>query len=91
MDREIIRHIANMANISLSENEEEKTASELTKIVEYISKIQGVLENLPPFHLEERETRMRNDEAKNSLPLSFLNKLSNFIEDNQFKVPKFRE
>ncbi|MEW6481810.1 MAG: Asp-tRNA(Asn)/Glu-tRNA(Gln) amidotransferase subunit GatC [bacterium] len=88
MDREVIRYIAGLSNIYLTPDEEEKLTKELTKIIEYISKISEVLEDAP-FYLEEKERRMRPDEVKPGL--SSISSLSKYIEDNQFKVPKVIE
>lgn len=90
MDKEIVRHIANLSNIFLSVDEEEKMTRELTKILEYISKIQEVSEDIEISYPKD-ETPLRKDEVKASLPLSSLNKLSRYIEDNQFKVCKVIE
>lgn len=90
MDKEIVRHIANLSNISLSSSEEEKMTRELTKILEYISKIQEVSEDIE-ISYPKQGTPLRKDEVKASLPLSSLNKLSRYIEDNQFKVCKVIE
>ncbi|MEW6007506.1 MAG: Asp-tRNA(Asn)/Glu-tRNA(Gln) amidotransferase subunit GatC [bacterium] len=85
MDRGVIRYIADLSNISLAPDEEEMLTKELTRIIEYISKINEVLEDvLPP--LEQRETLMRPDEVKPGL--SSILGISKYIEDNQFKVPK---
>lgn len=88
MDKGIIRHIAELSNISLSSCEEERYGKELTKIVEYISKIKEVSEEKDNIQLKHQKMRLREDEVKLSLPISLIKKLSSYIEDNQFKVPK---
>jgi|GEM_PF-5906596 len=85
MDRETVRYIANLSNIYLDEREEERMAFELTKILDYVSKIKGVSEDVE-LTPEEKRTPLRDDEVKPSLP-SIAN-LSSYIEDNQFKIPK---
>lgn len=49
LSKEEIRHIADLARIQLSENEEEKYAAELSSVLDYIDILQGVdVENIAP-------------------------------------------
>lgn len=90
MDREIVRHIASLSNISISYEEEERYAKELEKILEYIGKIQEVSEYEGEI-VRPKRISLREDEVKPSLPISSIKKLSKYIEDDQFKVPKVIE
>ncbi|HAW50569.1 TPA: Asp-tRNA(Asn)/Glu-tRNA(Gln) amidotransferase subunit GatB [bacterium] len=90
MDIKTVEHIAQLANLELDEKEKEKMAVELTRIVEYISKINELKtqEIDPAFHIGY-EKKLREDEEKPSFcPIS---SLSSHIEDKQFKVPKVIE
>lgn len=90
MDKELVRHIAGLSNIALSSQEEEIYAKEFEKILEYMSKIQEVSRlKEAKITREQNKIRLREDEVK---PQSIsIEKLSSYIEDNQFKVPRVIE
>lgn len=88
MDRELVRHIASLSNILLSAEEEERYAKEFEKILEYMGKIKEVVDSPHLETIKHREQVFREDEIKPSLPISSIKKLSKYMEDCQFKVPK---
>jgi aspartyl-tRNA(Asn)/glutamyl-tRNA(Gln) amidotransferase subunit C len=42
IDRETVRHVARLARLALSVEEEEKTARELGRVLDYIERLSGV-------------------------------------------------
>lgn len=70
ISREEVRHIANLARLKLSENEEELMTQQLNNILIYMEKL-GELDtsNVEPMHhAVEQVNVMRDDKPKPSLP-----------------------
>jgi aspartyl-tRNA(Asn)/glutamyl-tRNA(Gln) amidotransferase subunit C len=61
-----IRHLAWLAKLELSKREEETFRSQLSKILEYFSKIdEANVEGLPPtFHVAKQYNVLREDEPR---------------------------
>jgi len=62
IDRAQVRRIATLANLALTEAEEETLAGELSKILTYIEKLSGVdVSNVPPTAAPQAEGSFRDD------------------------------
>jgi aspartyl/glutamyl-tRNA(Asn/Gln) amidotransferase C subunit len=82
-----LKKIADLAYLKISKEDEQKLAPKIKQVIEYIGKIQNL--KLEETGKQERPAaiqRFREDEVK---PQKVeIAKLSNFIEENYFIVPK---
>ena len=69
IDREQVLHVARLARLSLTDDEVERMASELSKVLEWIEKIEELdLEGVPPTsHVVEVTNALRADEPRHCL------------------------
>jgi aspartyl-tRNA(Asn)/glutamyl-tRNA(Gln) amidotransferase subunit C len=65
MDRAQIRHVAELAELALTEDEEERLASEVGRIVTYFAELDAIdTTNVPPTaHVMAERPPLRPDEA----------------------------
>jgi aspartyl-tRNA(Asn)/glutamyl-tRNA(Gln) amidotransferase subunit C len=70
LSREEVLHVARLARLELSEQEVERFAEELSKVLDYVEKISELdLEDIPPTsHVVDVENALRADEPRPSLP-----------------------
>jgi len=71
LSREQVLHVARLARLELSEDEVERFAGELSKVLDHIEKIAelGDLADVPPTsHVVNVENVLRADEPRPSLP-----------------------
>ena len=73
IDRKTVRHVARLARLALSPEEEEKTARELGRVLDYIERLAGVdVSAVEPLTFAgdpaEAKESMRPDEPRPSLP-----------------------
>jgi aspartyl-tRNA(Asn)/glutamyl-tRNA(Gln) amidotransferase subunit C len=70
LDREQVLHVARLARLELSEQDVERMASELTKVLDHIEKIRELdLEGVAPTsHVVDMIGALRPDEPTPSLP-----------------------
>jgi aspartyl-tRNA(Asn)/glutamyl-tRNA(Gln) amidotransferase subunit C len=70
LDRAQVLHVARLARLELSEEEMERMASELSKVLDHIEKIRELdLEGVPPTsHVVDVSGVLRPDEPTPSLP-----------------------
>jgi aspartyl-tRNA(Asn)/glutamyl-tRNA(Gln) amidotransferase subunit C len=70
LDRAQVLHVARLARLELNDEEVERMASELTKVLDHIEKIQELdLEGVPPTsHVVDVVGALRPDEPTPSLP-----------------------
>jgi aspartyl-tRNA(Asn)/glutamyl-tRNA(Gln) amidotransferase subunit C len=70
LDRTQVLHVARLARLELSEEEIQRMAAELSKVLEHVEKISELnLEGvLPTSHVVEVEDALRADEPEPSLP-----------------------
>ena len=62
IDRAQVRRIATLANLALSESEEETLAGELSKILTYIEKLSSIdVSGVPPTAAQQVEGSFRDD------------------------------
>ena len=70
IDREQVLHVARLARLQLTDEEVERMAGELSKVLGYIETINELdLEGVPPTsHVVEVANALRADEPRPSLP-----------------------
>ena len=70
IDREQVLHVARLARLQLTDEEVERMAGELSKVLGYIETINELdLEGVPPTsHVVEVANALRPDEPRPSLP-----------------------
>lgn len=90
ISKEIVKHTAYLARLSLSEEELELYSHQLAKVLEYIEKLKELdVEDVPPTsHVLNLKNVFRKDEVKPSLPLEEVLKNAPEWKDNFFSVPK---
>jgi aspartyl-tRNA(Asn)/glutamyl-tRNA(Gln) amidotransferase subunit C len=72
LSRDQVLHVARLARLELSDEEVERFAGELSKVLDHIEKINelGDLEGVPPTsHVTAVENALRADEPRPSLPV----------------------
>jgi aspartyl-tRNA(Asn)/glutamyl-tRNA(Gln) amidotransferase subunit C len=71
LERAQVLHVARLARLQLNENEVERMAAELSKVLDHIEKIRELdLEGVPPTsHVVDVAGVLRADEPGPSLPL----------------------
>ncbi len=85
-----IKHLAKLCRLSLSPQEEKRLAKELEEIVKFVSQLQELKLNLPPFLFEEKTVALREDKkAWRKKPEQYL-QLAPQRERRFFKVPRVR-
>ncbi len=69
LTKDQVRHVAKLANLPLTSEEEEKYSEQLSKILEYIEQLNKVDTTgvEPTFNVSGQENVMRKDEAESSL------------------------
>jgi aspartyl-tRNA(Asn)/glutamyl-tRNA(Gln) amidotransferase subunit C len=86
---EEVEHIARLARLKLTEEEKRKFQEQLSQILDYAARLQGVeTEGIPPTAsvLPPRSV-LRADEARQGLSRDELLKNAPQVEDDQFQVP----
>jgi aspartyl-tRNA(Asn)/glutamyl-tRNA(Gln) amidotransferase subunit C len=70
LDHEQVLHVARLARLELSEEEVERMAAELSKVLDHIEKIRELdLDGVPPTsHVIDVVNALRADEPEPSLP-----------------------
>ena len=69
LTKDQVKHVAKLANLPLSEDEEEKYSQQLSKILEYVDQLNKVDTSgvEPTFNVSGQENVMRKDETEPSL------------------------
>src|SRR4051794_4701157 len=90
LSRDQVMHVARLARLELSDEELERYAGELSKVVDWIDKI-GELEDLdgvePTSHVVTVENRLRADEPRPSLPVELALASAPDSDGEGFRVP----
>ncbi len=88
-----VDHVAKLARLDLTQEEEEKLAVELSSILDYAATLQEVeLDEVKPMHgVHVGQTMMRIDVCKPSLPQEVVLHNAPEAEEDQFKVPPIWE
>ena len=89
IDREQVLHVARLARLELTENEVERMAGELAKILDHIDKISELdLEGVPPTsHVVDVGSALRPDKPRPSLPRDVALAEAPDVADDGFRVP----
>lgn len=94
IDKEIVKHVAHLARLSLDDKELDAHSAQLTSILSYISKLNEIdTKNvLPTTHvLSTLKNVYRKDILKPSLDVEDVLKNAPSKEDDFFKVPQVIE
>ncbi|MCW3048642.1 MAG: gatC [Solirubrobacterales bacterium] len=89
IDREQVLHVARLARLSLSDDEVQQMAGELSKVLGHIEKIAELdLDGVPPTsHVVEVPNALRPDEPRPSLPRDVVLAAAPAVADGGFLVP----
>jgi aspartyl-tRNA(Asn)/glutamyl-tRNA(Gln) amidotransferase subunit C len=95
IDRAQVRHVARLARLALSEEEEEKLAAQLGHVLEYVERLQGVdVSGVEPLSFAgdtQSQEPMREDVARPGLPTQTVLAQAPDRDANAFKVPRILE
>ena len=93
MDVSQVRHVATLAELSLTEEEEQRLASEMTRILAYVAELDAVdTTDVPPLtHVSGAAPRLRADEVKEGLSHEDALAAAPRTEHGGFVVPTFVE
>jgi aspartyl-tRNA(Asn)/glutamyl-tRNA(Gln) amidotransferase subunit C len=86
---EEVKHIADLARLSLTDEEVERYRSQLSAILDYAARLQAVdTADIPPTSsVLPGRTVLRADEARPGLSLEELLQNAPEAEDRQFRIP----
>ena len=89
IDRDQVLHVAKLARLKFSEEEIERLAPELSKIVEYVEQMDRLdLEGVEPTsHVVELQNVLREDVPRDSLPKERALDQAPDPADGGFRVP----
>ena len=90
LDHAQVLHVARLARLELSEDEVERMATELSKVLDHIEMINqlGDLADVPPTsHVIAVENALRADEPRPSLPREVALAAAPDVADDGFRVP----
>ena len=90
IDRDTVRHIARLARLHLSDEEQETMRAELSGILDHIEHIQGLdLDDVPvTTHVVELENVLGADEPRDELPAEEALREAPEVAAGGFSVPK---
>ena len=93
IDRAVILHVAKLASLSLSDEELERFAGELSRILEYFEQIDQLdTRDVPPTaHVQLDRAPWRNDESVPGLSHEDALAQAPRVEEGGFAVPTFVE
>jgi aspartyl-tRNA(Asn)/glutamyl-tRNA(Gln) amidotransferase subunit C len=90
LSRDQVLHVARLARLELSEDELDRHAGELSKVVDWIDKISelGDLADVPPTsHVVALTNELRADEPRPSLPADVALDQAPDADEGGFRVP----
>jgi aspartyl-tRNA(Asn)/glutamyl-tRNA(Gln) amidotransferase subunit C len=89
IDRGQVLHVANLARLELREEEVERMAAELTKILDHVEKISELdLGGVPPTtHVVDVPNALRPDEPRPCLPREVVLEQAPAVAEGGFLVP----
>lgn len=93
LTKEQVQHIAQLARLSLTDDEVTQFQQQLSDILAYFDQIQGVDTSSVPAqdNLQSRDSRLRTDTSYPGLSMDDLRVNSGSMQDGQFKVPPVLE
>lgn len=88
--KELIHHLAKLALLELTSEEEKRYASELDSLIGYFEKLQEVDTShvQPTYHVVPLRNVLRPDEAKKTFGITDLMSVVPLHEEGAIKVPK---
>lgn len=91
--QETVKHVAQLARLEFSENEERKLAEQLGHILAYIEQLQEVdtQDIEPTAHALSITNVLREDKERPSLPLEKVLANAPSTENGMFQVPRILE
>ena len=89
IDRDEVLHVARLARLRLTDEEVERMARELSKVLEHIERISELdLDGVEPTsHVVDVAGVLREDEPRPSLPREVALRSAPAVEDGGFLVP----
>jgi aspartyl-tRNA(Asn)/glutamyl-tRNA(Gln) amidotransferase subunit C len=89
IDREQVLHVARLARLSLSDEEVDRMAQEISRVLEHIERISELdLDDVPPTsHVVEVDNALRPDEPRPCLPVEVALASAPAVADQGFVVP----
>jgi len=96
IDRNTVRHVARLARLALTAEEEERTAAQLGHVLEYIERLEAVdVSGVEPLSFagdaSEAEAVMRDDAVRPSLPREKVLGEAPEQDGSAFVVPRILE
>ena len=95
IDRAQVRHVARLARLSLSGEEEERLAAQLAHVLEYIERLQAIdVEGVAPLSFAgdaQAGIALREDEVRPSLPREKVLAQAPQQDGEAFVVPRIIE
>ena len=90
ISRDEVRHVARLAKLALTDDEEELMTNQLGSILEFIAKLEELdtTDVEPTYHAVEMSNVMRDDESRPSPPLDEVLKNAPERQDPFFLVPR---
>ena len=89
LDHRTVNHIANLARIHIAEEEVERYAGELSRILELMEQMEAVV--LPLTHPQDRRLRLRPDEVSETDQRDAFQAIAPAVEAGLYLVPKVIE
>jgi aspartyl-tRNA(Asn)/glutamyl-tRNA(Gln) amidotransferase subunit C len=93
ISKETVRHIAKLARLRLSAQEEDTYTEQLGKILDYVAELQSVdtTGTQPAAHVLPVNNIMRDDQVQTRHSQDQILKEAPDVENNFFRVPKIGE
>jgi aspartyl-tRNA(Asn)/glutamyl-tRNA(Gln) amidotransferase subunit C len=95
IDRAQVRHVARLARLALSAEDEERFAAQLQNVLEYIERLQAVdVSGVEPLSFAgdaQGELALREDDVKPSLPREKVLAQAPQADEQAFLVPRILE
>ena len=91
--RKDVEYVSDLARIKLSEEETQDMVQQLTRIIQYMEKLNELdTENVEPTaHILPIQNVMREDKVRPSLPVEEATGIAPVKDKNMFKVPRIVE
>jgi aspartyl-tRNA(Asn)/glutamyl-tRNA(Gln) amidotransferase subunit C len=89
LSRDQVLHVARLARLELTDDEVERYAGELSKVLDYIEKIEelDLTDVEPTSHVVDVENALRPDEPRPSWPRDAVLEAAPDAADGGFRVP----
>jgi len=93
LTRDQVAHVARLARLSFTDDELDRFAGQLSKILDYAEQVGALTtEDVPPTsHALPLRNVLRDDVVRDSLPQDKALSTGPEVEDGRFKVPRIME